>query len=264
MRYLDRAAMPTARFPFLDHPGPIAFAHRGGGKEQPENSMAAFSHAVRLGYRHVETDVQATRDGVAVVFHDAELGALTDRRGKISDLAWDEVRRARIAGREPVVRLDDLLGAWPELRVNLEPKSDQAVAPLAEAVRRADAVERVCVGSFSGARVRRARQLLGPKLCTSLGPLGVTRLRLASFGMPAGRGFVEGAAQVATRHYGLPVVDRGFLKAAARHGLQVHVWTIDREADMHRLLDLGVDGIMSGRPSLLKAVLQRRGQWHGS
>lgn len=255
--------MPHARFPFLDHPGPIAFAHRGGGKEQPENSMAAFSHAVSLGYRHVETDVQATRDGVAVVFHDADLDALTDRVGKIADLTWGEVRRARIAGREPVARLDELLDAWPALRVNLEPKSDRAVEPLAEAVRRADAVERVCVGSFSGARVRRARTLLGPTLCTSLGPLGVTRLRLASLGLPAGRGFDEGAAQVATHHYGLPVVDRGFLEAAARHGLQVHVWTIDQEAEMDRLLDLGVDGIMSGRPSLLKAVLRRRGQWHG-
>jgi glycerophosphoryl diester phosphodiesterase len=121
----------------------------------------------------------------------------------------------------------------------------------------------VCVGSFSGARLRRLRALLGPRLCTSLGPLGVTRLRLASLGVPAGRPFVEGAAQVATRHYGVPVVDRGFLKAAARHGLQVHVWTVDQEAEMERLLDLGVDGIMSGRPSVLKAVLERRGQWHG-
>ncbi len=261
---LRRPAMHGVRFPFLDHPGPIPFAHRGGGKEQPENSMAAFSNAVSLGYGHIETDVQATRDGVAVVFHDASLDALTDRGGKISDLTWNEVRPARIAGREPLVRLDDLLGAWPDLRINLEPKTDQAVEPLADAVRRAGAVERVCVGSFSGARVRRARQLLGPELCTSLGPLGVIRVRLASLGLPAGGSFVEGAAQVATHHYGLRVVDRNFLEAAAWHGLQVHVWTVDQEAEMVRLLDLGVDGIMSGRPSLLKAVLQRRGQWHGS
>ncbi len=260
---IRRSDMRGARFPFLDHPGPTAFAHRGGGKEQPENSMAAFAHAVGLGYRYVETDVQATRDGVPVLFHDASLDALTDSGGKIADLSWDDVRRARIAGREPLVRLGDLLGAWSDLRVNLEPKSDQAVEPLVEAVRRAGALERVCIGSFSGARVRRSRQLLGPKLCTSLGPLGVTRLRLASLGLPAGGDFVEAAAQVATHHYGLRVVDRPFLKAAARHGLQVHVWTIDREAEMERLLDLGVDGIMSGRPSLLKAVLQRRGQWHG-
>ena len=91
----------------------------------------------------------------------------------------------------------------------------------------------------------------------------MTRLRLASFGLPAGRSFVAAAAQVATHHFGLRVVDRSFLKAAARHGLQVHVWTIDREAEMERLLELGVDGIMSGCPSLLKAVLQRRRQWHG-
>ena len=144
--------------------------------------------------------------------------------------------------------------------MNLDPKTDQAVAPLVEAVRRAGALDRVCVGSFSGARVRRVRELLGPELCTGLGPLGVARLRLASYGLPVGR-FVEGAAQVACRHYGLRVVDRAFLRAAAHHGLQVHVWTVDDEPEMDRLLDLGVDGIMTGRPSLLKAVLQRRGQW---
>ena len=103
--------MTPARFAFLDHPGPIPFAHRGGGKEQPENSMAAFAHAVGLGYRYVETDVQATRDGVAVVFHDATLNRLTDRPGKIADFSWEELREARIHGREPLVRLDDLLAA---------------------------------------------------------------------------------------------------------------------------------------------------------
>jgi glycerophosphoryl diester phosphodiesterase len=255
--------MALPRFAFLDHPGPIPFAHRGGGREQPENSMAAFAHAVGLGFRYVETDVQATRDGVAVLFHDLTLDALTDRVGRIADHTWGELRQARIAGREPLARLDDLLAAWPDLRVNLEPKTDQAVDALAEAVRRTGALSRVCVGSFSGARVHRTRKLLGPELCTSLGPLGVTRLRLASLGVSAGRRFVEAAAQVATHHYGLRVVDSAFLKAAERHGLQVHVWTIDREADMERLLDLGVDGIMSGRPSALRAVLQRRGQWHG-
>ncbi len=251
-----------ARFAFLDHPGPLAFAHRGGGKEQPENSMAAFAHAVGLGFRYVETDVRATRDGVLVAFHDAHLDATTDGRGEVARLTWDEVRRARVAGREPVARFDELLGTWPDLRINVDPKSDDAVEPLAEAIGRAGALERVCVGSFSSARIARLRRMLGPGLCTSLGPLGVARLRLGSVGLPAGSRFAEGAAQVATHHYGLPIVDRPFLKAARRRELQVHVWTIDREPEMERLLALGIDGIMSGRPSLLKEVLQRRGDWH--
>ena len=250
------------RFAFLDHPGPLAFAHRGGDREQPENTMAAFAHAVGLGFRYVETDVRATLDGVAVTFHDETLERVTDGRGRVGERTWDEVRRARVDGREPVARLDDLLGAWPDLRVNLDPKNDAAVGPLAEAIRRTGAIDRVCVGSFSDRRLWRLRRHLGPRLCTSLGPLGVVRLRLASLGLPSG-GFAAGAAQVKTHHLGVRVVDRPLLAAARRHGLHVHVWTVDEPADMERLLDLGVDGLMSSRPSVLKEVLQRRGLWPG-
>lgn len=254
--------MRPGRFAFLDHPGLLAFAHRGGGREQPENTMAAFAHAVALGYRYVETDVRATRDGVLVTFHDAVLEARTDGRGRVADLTWAQVRRARVAGREPIARFEDLLGTWPDLRVNVDTKSDDALEPLAEAIRRTGAIDRICVGSFSDARLRRIRRLLGPRLCTSLGALGALRLRLVSLGLPGG-GFVEGAAQIAPRYHGLRMVDRAMLAAARRRGLQVHVWTIDEAAEMERLLDLGVDGIMSGRPSLLKAVLDCRGLWRG-
>ena len=252
----------AARFAFLDHPGPLAFAHRGGGGEKPENTLAAFAHAVELGFRYVETDVRVTRDGVAVTFHDPTLERATDGRGRVREHTWAELRRVKVAGREPVARLDDLLGAWPDLRVNLDPKSDAAVGPLAEAVRRTGAIERVCVASFSDGRLRRLRRELGPRLCTSLGPLGVARLRLASLGLPGG-GFRAGAAQVKARPFGVPYVDRALLAAARRHGLDVHVWTVDEPDHMDSLLDLGVAGLMSGRPRVLKAVLQRRGTWSG-
>jgi glycerophosphoryl diester phosphodiesterase len=256
------AVVKVPRFAFLDHPGPLAFAHRGGGREKPENTLAAFAHAVGLGFRYVETDVRVTRDGVAVTFHDETLERTTDGRGRVASHSWDELRRVKVAGREPVARLDDLLGSWPDLRVNLDPKSAATVGPLAEAVRRTGAIDRVCIGSFSDARLRRLRRELGPRLCTSLGPLGVARLRLASLGMPGG-GFTAGAAQVKSHHMGMPYVDRPLLKAARRHGLDVHVWTVDEPDHMESLLELGVDGLMSGRPSVLKAVLQRRGLWSG-
>jgi len=254
--------MPTmpARFPFLDHPRPIALAHRGGAEEAPENTMAAFQNAQRLGLRYIETDVQVSRDGVLMTFHDDSLDRVTDRRGRLSDLPWSDLRGARVAGQEPIPRLEEVLDALPEQRFVIELKSDAAVEPLTEAIRRTDAIDRVCVGSFSGTRIRRARDILGPRLCTSLGQGGVVRLRLASLGLPCGR-FVEAAAQVPARYYGLPVVDRLMLAAARRRGIDVQVWTVNREAEMERLLDLGVDGIMTDRPSLLKTVLKRRGLW---
>jgi glycerophosphoryl diester phosphodiesterase len=203
-----------ARYPYLEHAGPLAFAHRGGSKEGPENTRAAFSHALSLGYRWLETDVHASADGVVVVVHDPSLDRVGDRRGVVTELPWAEIRRARVA---------------------------------------------------------RARRLAGPLLCTASGPGSVGALRLASY-LPGafvlGRAPAAvapwrraGAAQVPLRYGGLPVADRRFIAAAHRSGLAVHVWTVDEAAEMERLLDLGVDGIMTDRPTVLRSVLERRGQW---
>ena len=249
-----------AKFPYLESDGSLAFAHRGGVEAGPENTLVAFEAAVRLGYRYVETDVHCTRDGVLVALHDSVLDRVTDRRGRIAELEYREVREARVGGTEPIPLLEDVLGGWPELRVNVDPKHDDAVEPLATVIRRADAIDRVCVGSFSGARLDRIRGLLGPTLCTSMGPLEVTRLWFGKFGLAAGE-FVAGCAQVPVRYYGLPVVDRRFVRAAGRLGLQAHVWTVDAAPEMHRLLDLGVAGLMTDRPTVLKQVLEARGEW---
>ena len=250
----------TDRHPFLDHDGPIAFAHRGGAGDWPENTMPAFAGAVALGYRYIETDVHLTADGVVLAFHDDRLDRVTDRSGIIEDLPWSEVRQALVDGREPIPLLEDLLTTWPEIKINIDPKHDAVVEPLAEVLRRLDAIERVCIGSFSDRRIHRLEELLGPDLCTSLGPKGVARLRAASFGLgrrhPGGR-----CVQVPVTAGGVTLVDRRFIERAHATGLDVHVWTIDEPDEMHRLLDLGVDGIMTDRPAVLREVLIERGAW---
>jgi glycerophosphoryl diester phosphodiesterase len=246
-------------YDFLDAPRPLAFAHRGGALERPENTMAAFDHAVALGYRYLETDVQATRDGVAAVFHDEDLARLTGRPGRVADLAWSELSERRIDG-EPIPRLDALFEAYPDARINLDPKNDGAVEAIAATVRRCGALRRVCVGSFDDDRVRRLRGLLGPDLCWSPGPRGVLRVWLKGHGLPLSPPDC-GALQVPPRFKGIPLVTRGFVEAAHDARVQVHVWTVDERAEMERLLDLGVDGLMTDRPSLLREVLQARGLW---
>lgn len=255
--------MPAnAAFPFLDWPGPLAFAHRGGASEVPENTMPAFEHAVRLGYRYVETDVHVTADGELLAFHDDRLDRVTDGTGAIGELPWSVVRRARVDGREPIPRFEDLLGAWPDLRVNVDPKHDAAVEPLAEVLRRTGAVDRVCVGAFSDRRLERLRRLVGGGLCTSMGPRQVARLITVSRGLPGGGGLTAPCAQVPANQGRLALVTPRFVAAAHRRGIQVHVWTIDDPFEMERLLDLGVDGLMTDRPQVLKDVLVARGQWH--
>lgn len=247
--------------PYLDHPGPIPFAHRGGASAAPENTAAAFQQAVDLGYRYLETDVHLTADGVLVAFHDVDLERTCGRPGTVGSLPWSEIATARVGGREPIPRLDELLSAWPEARWNIDCKSDDAVDALADTLRRLGCLDRVCIGAFSDRRLARLRRALGPSLCTSLGPVGTARLVAASRTHPWVARPRAMAAQVPMRQGRIPVVTEAFVATAHRLGLQVHVWTIDEPGLMHRLLDLGVDGIMTDQPVVLKQVLEQRGQW---
>jgi len=247
-------------FEFLTWPGPIAFAHRGGASEVPENTLPAFEHAVGLGYRYVETDVHVTADGVLLAFHDDVLDRVTDRTGAVAELPWSVVSEARVDGLEPIPRFEELLGSFPELRVNVDPKHDAAVEPLADALRRCAAVDRVCVGAFSDERLERIRALV-PGVCTSLGPVGTLQLGLAAAGQDDVGELPAPCAQVPPTYGDTPIVTAAFVEEAHRRGMQVHVWTIDEEAAMRELLDLGVDGLMTDRPALLRSVLESRGAW---
>jgi glycerophosphoryl diester phosphodiesterase len=251
----------NAAWPFLDWPGPLPFAHRGGASEAPENTMPAFAHAVGLGYRYVETDVHATADGVLVAFHDDRLDRVTDGHGVIAELPWSRVKEARVDGREPIPLLEDLLGTWPELRVNIDPKHDDAVDPLADVLLRTGAVDRVCIGAFSDKRIDRVVAKVGGALCHSMGPRQVAQLAAASQGLPGAGRLRAPCTQVPVAQGRVPLVTPRFVRSAHARGVQVHVWTIDDRAEMERLLDLGVDGIMTDRPAVLRDVLEARGQW---
>jgi glycerophosphoryl diester phosphodiesterase len=252
--------------PFLDHPRPLAFAHRGGTESAPENSLAAFAAAVGLGFTYLETDVHLSADGVVVAAHDERLDRVADRPGAIAELTWSEISSARLGGREPVPSFEELLLAFPEQRFNVDPKSDEVVEPLVDLLRRLDAVERVCVGAFSDDRLERLRRALGPALCTSAGPRETVKVVAASRLPGRGRRGRRGTPayrclQVPTSHRGVEIVTRRFVEVAHARGVQVHVWTIDDPEEMHRLLELGVDGLMTDRPSVLRDVLSARGQW---
>lgn len=247
---------------FLDHPGPLAIAHRGGASGAVENSLAAFERATALGYRYLETDVHATVDGVLVAFHDDCLDRLTDRTGLIGELPWREVRAARVGGTEAIPRLTDLLEAFPDARFTIDVKADAAVDPLIEAIRVSHAEDRISVGAFSQPRLRRIRRGL-PGVCTAMGPREARLLLFAAGRYLPPRAVPRAArcVQVPEWHEGTRVVDAALVRLAHRLRLQVHVWTVNEPADMHRLLDLGVDGLVTDRTRLLRDVLTERGAW---
>jgi glycerophosphoryl diester phosphodiesterase len=250
-------------YAYLDLPRPLAFAHRGGAADGDENTAAAFGRAVAMGYRYLETDTHATSDGVPVVFHDDTLDRVLGRPGVVADLRYADLASVRVGGEAVVPRLADVLGSWPGVRFNIDVKADSAVGPAVEAVRQAGAYPRVLLASFSDARLRGLRAAVGPDVATSLGSRGVARLWAASRVGRGARRVTAGvaAAQVPPGAGPVRLVDRRFVDHAHRLGLQVHVWTIDEPDRMRELLDLGVDGIMTDRISVLRDVYQARGVW---
>jgi glycerophosphoryl diester phosphodiesterase len=251
--------------PFLDHPRPIAFAHRGGATHALENTWTAFEHAVKLGYAYLETDARATSDGKLVAFHDRTLDRVTGAAGPIGTRSYQEVAALRIAGSEPIPLIEDLLGAWPDVRFNIDLKDEAGIALLPGVLARTGAWDRICVTSFSGRRLRAARGLLDRPVCMATSPAAIAAVWWPVSSAPRGaRLLADGLSRWEARCTQVParMVTKSFVHRAHALGLDVHVWTINDRAEMTRLLDLGADGLMTDDIETLREVLIERGQWH--
>jgi len=255
--------------PYLDHPRPIPVAHRGGDLHGIENTMPAFEHAVSLGFDYLETDVHVSSDGVLVAFHDDDLERITGRPGTIADRTWDELRSIDLGsassgtpaaadpGGASIPRLEELLTAFPTTKFNIDPKVDAAVEPLGDVIEALGAVDRVGIGAFDDARIAALQARFGPGLCTSPGPAEL----LTYLANPTTSAFeTHGCLQIPPS-FGEFSLTSEILDAVHQMGLQVHVWTINEEQEMERLLDLGVDALMTDRVQLLKEVLVDRNEW---
>ncbi len=258
--------LAVVQVPFLDAPRPHAFAHRGGAAHAPENSWTAFEHAVKLGYTYLETDARATADGRLMAFHDRTLDRVTDGSGPIGSRTYREVSALRMAGSEPIPLIEDLLGAWPDVRFNIDLKDEPGISLLAGVLRRSGAWDRVCVTSFSGSRLRAARGLLDRPVCMATSPAVIAAVRCTIGAVSRGQTgpLARRLAQWQVRCAQVPgrVASASFVRRAHALGLDVHVWTINDRAEMSRLLDAGADGIMTDDIETLREVLIERGQWH--
>lgn len=259
---------------------PAALAHRGFSPEGAENTHDAVRAARDLGYVWIETDVNTTRDGVVLSFHDGTLERVTGAAGAVSELTWEQISRERVAGAGRIPRLADLLTRFPELRFNIDVKDEASVTALPPLLHELAAAHRVRVTSFSESRRRRTlralRALTGGPVPTSCGKEGMRLLLACSWvGGPswpiarrlAARWIEPFDTVQIPRRYRLrggrevELVTRRFLDFAHRHGLAVHVWTVNDPAEMAELLELGVDGIVTDRADVLARLLAERGQW---
>lgn len=245
---------------------PIVVAHRGGAGECPENTAEAFLTMVERGFRYLETDARATLDGVAVLSHDATLDRTVGVGGKVRGYTWRELARVRgREGRPAAMRVDEAFEEYPDAVFNIDAKSDDVAAPLARAIREAGAQSRVCVASFSERRLRRLRGEL-PGTASSLGIGAIARIVAASRARKgaARRRLLKGlpeaqVAQVPLSFRGVPVLTERFVASAHEAGIAVHAWTIDDVDVAARLLDMGVDGIITDVPTAMYEGLRERG-----
>ena len=237
-------------------------AHRGLALGAPENTLLAFAKAIALGVTHVETDVHGSADGVSMVSHDPDLTRLAGRRVKVGQLTSHELRRIPLGEGQGFCSLAEALDAFPETRFNIDIKAASAIAPTVAAIRDAKATDRVLIGSFSPERrLAVVRQL--PGVATSVSSRGavaaVSAARSAG-GLPALRRILRGvhAVQLPLSILRMSTATPRTIAAFHAAGVEVHLWTINDEATMERLLDLGVDGLVTDRADLAMGVLARR------
>ena len=246
---------------FLSSAGPRVFAHRGLALDAPENTLLAFLKALSAGATHIETDVHASLDGAAVISHDADLTRLVGRDVRLDQLTLTELKRINLGEGQSFSSLSEALDAFPDAQFNIDVKTEDAIEPTAHAILSANATTRVLITSFSEDRRRRAVHLL-PGVATSAsasvflkvflaGTLGLNGLARRSL-----RGIA--AVQLPERVGVMRVVTPRLIRAMHLIGVEVHVWTVNEPSVMKRLLDLGVDGIVTDRCDLAVAVIAER------
>ncbi len=234
----------------------LAVAHRGGSAHAPENTWAAFEHAQMLGYSYLETDVRATSDGIAVAMHDAHLGRMTGSPGRVHAHTWDELTHLRVAQTETIPRIEDLLGAWPHARWMLDVKQLSAIGPLIDAVRRTGSAPRVCLaGTWDRWLVPAGREL--PAASTALGWSSVGALLSGRLTNPGAARFVHLPLRVAGRW----LATEHLIERTHRLGLRLVVWGSKDPATMSRLIDAGIDGLITDHTGALRQEMLARHQW---
>ena len=239
--------------PYLDVPGVAISAHRGGSIEAPENTIESFEYSIELGSSYIETDVQLSSNGIPYIFHDNDLKRLFGKNIIFNSLNSDEIDELILFDKYKIPTLESTLQKFPDTLFQIDVKTDEVVLPTMEVIKKTNSTDKVCIASFSSKRLKQVHKLY-PEICLSMGPYEVMKLLLASFGLY--RKEVPGnCLQIPIYQYGIKLVTKRFINYIHSIGLKIHVWTINDEDTMQKLIDLGVDGIITDRPKALKDLL---------
>lgn len=234
------------------------FVHRGGDEVKTENTLEAFQYSSDLGFVFMETDVQATKDGQIVIFHDSSLKRMAGINKSINELTLQEVRQIELLNGGKIPLLSETLENFPVLRFNIDIKTETAVEETINIIKRMNCLNRTCLASFSSRRLKKIRDLAGPNACTSSGQMEIFKMMCKSIGIRF-KESVGDCAQIPLKQFGFPVLTRAFMNVAHEENKLVHIWTIDKKQEMFDLIDMGVDGLMTDKPTVLKEAMIERG-----
>ena len=234
-----------------------AFAHRGGANDFVENTLEAFEQSINLGFKYIETDVRATKDNKLVIFHDPDLKRMLNLEIDISSINYDELSSYKINGVHKIPTFLETVSSWPNINFNIDPKSDKSAELLISELKSVGNLDRFCVGSFDSTKLNKIRNAFDNKLCTSMGTNEVINFYFLRF---------FGINSINTPCLQLPYYKNGFkiitaklIRDAHKFNKKVHAWTIDDPKEISELLDMGIDGIMTDSPKLLKNEMAKKG-----
>ena len=241
--------------PYLKHPGIAISAHRGGSIEAPENTLESFEYALELGSEYIETDVQLSADGIPFIFHDDDLLRLLGKNLLFNSLHSEEIDKLRLFESYRIPTLEAALKKFPNALFQIDVKTDEVAMPAMKVIQQCEALDRVCIASFNSERLKKV-SVAYPEVCLSMGPKEVFKLLLASFKLY--NSDIPGhCLQIPRYQYGFKLVTKRFVKFVQSLDLKIHVWTINDEVVMQEMINLGVNGIITDKPKLLKEVLSR-------
>ena len=238
---------------YLIQTGCSIFAHRGGSLETSENTLESFQYALNIGSEYIETDVQLSRDGKVYIFHDDSLKRVAGIDKNFSDLPSHEIDTIKIFNGNAIPTLEEALERFPTTRFNIDLKTDLVAEPALKILKKHNAQDRVCIASFSDARIDLARKYI-PSICTSMGPNQILQIRLGAWNLINPK-IISDCIQIPIYKYGIKLVSKTMVDYCHANHLKVHVWTINDAKTMKKLISIGVDGIITDRPKLLRDVL---------
>lgn len=239
---------------YLNYSGVAVLAHRGGSLESYENTMESFHYSKNIGCKFIETDVQLSSDGIPYIFHDDTFLRLLGKNIIFNSLDSSEIDKLRLFDNHPIPKLDTVLKTFPDLYFQIDVKTDEVALPTLEVIKKNNAMNRVCIASFSSKRLQNVYKQY-PDICLSMGPNEVLKMLLSSFGLYR-KPITGHCLQIPIYQYGIKLVTKRFVKFVHKKGLKICVWTINDETTFKNLIDIGVDGIITDKPKLLFETLE--------